>query len=173
MGQQPNIELEISDLPRPTSHPAAPRRWSPTRPGELTGPDQMPWGGAFGTIGPDTGYVMRLVRRRRIEPAPGEHLHNAEIGVAAIAAARASYFGRAPTPGDVDVAMTILGYLPEGMPGELIDRLATDRVVWMANLGHDDAKARRLVASVPVENLAAPLDDLRARMARGESLILG
>jgi hypothetical protein len=59
------------------------------------------------------------------------------------------------------------------MPAELIDRLAADRVVWMANLGHDDARARRLVASVPVENLAAPLDDLRARMARGESLILG
>ena len=172
MGQQPNIELEISVLPRPTSHPAPPRRWSPTRPGDLTSPEEVPWGGAFGTIGPDTGYVMTLVRRRTIEPAPGEHLHNVEIGIAAIAAARASYFGRGPTPGDIDVAMTILGFLPEGMPADLIDRLAAERVGWMANLAHDDARARQLVASVPLENLAAPLDDLRARMARGESLIL-
>lgn len=171
MGQQPNIELEISDLPRPTSHPAAPRRWSPDRPGELLGPDDVPWGGAFGTIGPDTGYVMALLRRRSIATGPGEHRHNAEVGITAIAAARASYFGRAPTPGDLDVAMTILGYLPDGMPGDLIDGLASDRVGWMANLGHDDARTRQLVAAVPIENLAAPLDDLRARMARGERLI--
>ena len=172
MGQQPNIELEIADLPRPTGHPPAPRRWSPNRPGELTSPDQVPWGGAFGTIGPDTGYAMKLVRERTIPLGPGEHTLNAEIGIAAVAAARASYFGRAPTPGDVSVAMTILGYVPDGMPPDLLAQLATDRVRWMVNLGHDDAKVRQLVAGVPLENLAAPLEDLCARMERGERLIL-
>ncbi|CAN5371255.1 MAG: hypothetical protein ACR2JP_09220 [Acidimicrobiia bacterium] len=171
MGQQPNIELEISDLPRPTSHPPAERRWSPDRPGDLYGPDDVPWGGAFGTIGPDTGYVMTLVRRLDIATGPGEHRNNAEVGIAALAAARASHFGRAPMGGDIDVAMTILGYLAEGMPEDLIDRLAADRIGWTANLGHDVGRTRQLVAAVPIEDLAAPLDDLRARMARGERLI--
>ncbi|MBA2338424.1 MAG: hypothetical protein H0V96_11840 [Acidimicrobiia bacterium] len=172
MGQQPNIELEMADLPRPTSQPGAARRWSPDRPGDLAGPGDVPWGGVFGTIGPDTGYGLRLVRQRAIGLAGGEHLHNVEVGIAAVAAARASHFGRAPTPGDIDVAMTILGYLPEGMPPVLIEGLAADRVGWMANLGHDDARTRQLVAAVPIENLAAPLDDLRNRMGRGERLIL-
>jgi hypothetical protein len=172
MGQQPNIELEISDLPRPTTHTSPPRRWAPNRPGDFLGPGEVPWGGAFGTVGPDPGYALRLVRQRDIDTAPGESRHNAEVGIAAIAAARAPYFGRAPTPGDIDVAMTILGYLPDGIPAALVDRLATERPAWMVNLAHDDARTRRLVAAVPVENLAAPLDDLRARMAAGESLIL-
>ena len=172
MGQQPNIELEISDLPRPSPSRLPERRWRPTRPGELTSPEEVPWGGAFGTTGPDTGYALRLIADRDIPLAPGEHRENAEAALTALAGARASHFSRAPTPTDIDVAMTILGYMPDGMPEELIDSLAADRVGWLAGLGHDWAKARELVAGVPIESLAAPLEDLRARMAEGERLIL-
>jgi hypothetical protein len=172
MGQQPNIELEIADLPRPRPAPDPARPWRPSRPGELGGPADVPWGGAFGTTGPDTGYALRLIRRRELPLAPGEHRHNAEAALVALAGARASHFGRAPTTGDVDVAMMILGYAPDGVPRELLDELATLRRTWLANLGHDAPKARRLVSAVPIENLAAPIDSLQQRMAGGERLIL-
>ena len=172
MGQQPNIELEIADLPRPRPAPDPARRWSPRRPGELHTPEEVPWGGAFGTTGPDTGFVYRLIAERDLALAPGEDHHDAEAGVAALAAARASYFGRAPTGRDVDAAMTILGYVTEGFPDDLIAGLQTARQAWLTNLGHDPSRARTLVASVPVENLAAPIDSLRTRMAAGERLIL-
>ncbi len=172
MGQQPNIELEIADLPRPQPAPEPARRWKPNRPGELSAPEQVPWGGAFGTTGPDTGYVYRLIADRDLDLVDGESRHNAQSGVAVLAGARASHFGRAPTGRDVDVAMTILGFMPEGLPGDLIDALREGRQEWTSNLAHDPGRARALVASVPIENLAAPFEDLRARMALGERLIL-
>lgn len=172
MGQQPNIELEIADLPRPEPAPAPARRWRPQRPGELQSPGDVPWGGAFGTTGPDAGYALLLVRERTAMLASAEDIHNVEAALMALAAARASHYGRAPTVRDVDVAMTILGYAPDGLPEDLISDLVRDRVRWLANLSHDAPKARALVAAVPIENLAAPLDDLRARMATGERLIL-
>ena len=172
MGQQPNIELEISDLPRPRPAPDAARRWKPQRPGEMLSPAEVPWGGAFGTTGPDTGFVYRLIKEHTLEMAEGEDHHNAEAGIAALAGARASHFGRAPTGRDVDVAMTILGFASLGAPDSLIEGLRKDRQDWLANLGHDASRARALVAAVPIENLAAPIEDLRARMAAGERLIL-
>lgn len=171
MGQEPNIELEIADLPRPRSTTDPARSWRPQRPGELSVPGDVPWGGAFGTTGPDTGYALLLIGQRDFPETGGEHRHNLEAGIAALAGARASYFGRAPTGKDVDVALTILGLAPAGLPDALITDLARDRSVHLANLGHDPAKARALVAAVSIENLAAPLDDLRARMAAGERLI--
>ncbi len=132
----------------------------------------MPWGGAFGTTGPDTGFVYLLIKERHLALADGEDHHSAEAGVAALAGARASHFGRAPTARDVEVAMVILGYDPEGFPPDLIAALQDERQKWLANLGHDAARARELVASVPIENLAAPVDSLRTRMAAGERLIL-
>ncbi len=173
MGQQPNIELEISDLPRPRPTTAPARAWRPQRPGELNAPGDVPWGGAFGTTGPDTGYALRLLRNRELALAAGEDRHNADAAIVALAGARASHFGRAPTARDVDVAAMILGFVPEGMPKDLIDDLARDRKRWLANLGHDPAKARHLVSSVPIGNLAARLEDLRARMEHGERLIIG
>lgn len=172
MGQQPNIELVMADLPRPRPQPEPARPWRPRRPGELGSPDEVPWGGAFGTTGPDTGYALRLIRQRDLLLGPNEHRHNAEAALSALAGARASHFGRAPTSKDVDVAMTILGYVADGFPEDLIKGLVRDRQAWLSNLGHDAAKTRALVAAVPIENLAAPLEDLRARMADGERLIL-
>ena len=171
MGQQPNIELEISDLPRPTSHPGAPRRWRPERPGELGSPEVVPWGGAYGTTGPDTGYVLRLIADRHLPTVPGESHHNAEAAVAAVAAARASHFGRAPIGQDIDAAALLLGYDRDGVSDELADEIEAARPGWVANLGHDAAKARALVASVPLDVLVLHPDDIRTRLAAGERLL--
>jgi hypothetical protein len=130
----------------------------------------MPWGGAYGNTGPDTGYVLSLIAGRDLELAAGEHRHNAEAGVATLAAARASHFGRAPTMGDVDVAATLLGYDTDGLPADLVVSLVADRADWLANLGHDAVRSRTLVASVPLDVLAAPPQEIRRRMSAGERL---
>jgi hypothetical protein len=171
MGQQPNIELEISDLPRPTAAPGPARRWAPRRPGELGSPGEVPWGGAYGTAGPDTGYALTLAVGRTLELAPGEHRHNVDAAVAALAGARASHLGRAPTPQDVDVAVLLLGLDPAGIDDELVAWLASQRHRRLANLGHDAARRRALVAATPIEVLEAGPDEIRARMAAGERLL--
>ena len=143
MGQQQNIPITLADLPGATAKPAAPRPWRPDRPGDITSPQQMPWGGAFGTPGPDTGYALRLIRRRGLELEPGIR-RDVEAAILAIASARASALGRAPVPDDIDVAMDLLG---------LDDSAAVSR---FAGIAHDNARLRGLVEAVPLETLMAP-----------------
>ena len=171
MGQQPNIELEISDLPRPTARPAPARRWSPSRPGEMTSPQEVPWGGAFGTTGPDTGYALRLIGQRDVVLAHGEHRANAEAAIAAVAGARASHFGRAPTAEDIDDALILFGYDDLELPADLVASLANDRVEWFANVGQNTAKLRGVVAAIPLTVLASKPGAVRAQMATGRRLI--
>jgi len=171
LGQQPNIELEHADLPRPTAHTAPARRWRPNRPGEVTTPDDMPWGGGFGTTGPDAGYVLRLIAERQLALSPGEHRHNVDAAIAAIASARASRFGRAPIDEDVDLAVLLLGYDTNELPQELIDGLRADRLEWLANLSHDAAGRRALVAAIPMAVLESKPGAVRAQMATGRRLI--
>ena len=97
MGQQPNIQIDQSDAPRTKAAPGVARSWKPSRPGELSTPDQVPSGGAFGVVGPDSGYALRLAAEKDLKPLPGEHHHDVEIAVAAIASARAAGFARFST----------------------------------------------------------------------------
>jgi hypothetical protein len=143
VGQQQNIPITLADLPGATAKPAAPRPWRPDRPGDITSPQQMPWGGAFGTPGPDTGYALRLIRRRGLELEPGIR-RDVEAAILAIASARASALGRAPVADDIDVAMDLLG---------LDDSAAVSR---FAGIAHDNARLRGLVEAVPRETLMAP-----------------
>lgn len=171
MGQQPNIELEISDLPRPVPHPAPARRWRPQRPGDLSSPDDVPTGEAFGRIGPDTGYARRLVRTRQLTIDAREQKHNAEAAVAAVAGARAARRGRAPTIEDVALSAIVLGYDPEGLPGDLVAELADYRIPLVAGLAHAARKSLALVAQIPDDVLLASPEDVRSRMAAGERLL--
>ena len=171
MGQQPNIELELSDLPRPTAHTAPARRWSPGRPGDSATPLDVPSGGAFGSTGPDPGYALRLVRSRDLALGPAEHPHNAEAAVAAIAGARAAHLGRAPMIEDIEVASLVLGYDTEGVPADLIDDLVASRAGLIANISHSARKGTALIALVPIDVLTASPMELQARMAAGECLL--
>lgn len=165
MGQQPNIELRLSDLPRPTRHPGAPQRWEPGRPGEVGAPADMPWGGMFGTPGPDTGYALRLVASRPLTLTEGEARHDAEIAVAALMGARASHFRRGPTAVDAEVAELLLGFAGAA-PDEVV--AARRR---LTGLGHRPDVVRRLVAAVPRDILAEDLESLRRRLESGERLL--
>lgn len=171
MGQQPNLELEIEDLPRPSATTSPARRWTPRRPGEMNSPVEVPWGGAYGTTGPDTGYAMRLVRQRDIPHVVGEDHHSVETAIVTLAGARASSYGRAPIGQDVDVAMTLLGYMADGMPAELMEALRVARGPQIANIGHDAGRERGVAAAVPLDVLISSLDSIRSRMAAGEQLI--
>jgi hypothetical protein len=158
----------MSDLPRPTSKPAPARRWSPQRPGDLKTPQDVPTGGAFGAIGPDTGYAALLIADREIALAPNEDRHQVDAAVTALAGARASRCGRAPTGEDIDIALLLLGYDEEAQADP---DLAAERQGWLAGLGHGSAGGRGLVAAVRPEVLTSTPGEIRARRRAGEALI--
>ncbi len=167
MGQQPNIELEMADLPRPTPVPAPPRRWAPKRPGELSSPEEVPWGGMYGTPGPDTGYVLRLLADEPLELGEHEKRADAVAAVAALAAARASRFGRAPTTADVGVAKVLLDYDGQPTTPEFIHA----RAAAVANVAHDATRAAALVGAVDPALLEETPDAVRSRRSSGEPLL--
>jgi hypothetical protein len=171
MGQQPNIELKIEDLPRPTPHVAPARRWVPQRPGDLHAPADVPWGGKYGTPGPDTGYALALIGARDLPVSPGER-GDVDAALTAIVSARSSTFGRAPTVYDVDMAVLLLGLDPGRLPDEVAARLAAARPGWVSGAGHDHTVGRRLVAAIPRDVLTASRDDLARRLSAGERLLL-
>jgi hypothetical protein len=163
MAQQPNIELRASDLPRSEGGPNPELRWTPDRPGDITGTG-VPWGGAFGTPGPDAGYAIKLAAGRELILAGHEHRADANAAVAAVAAARASLASRGPTKIDIDAAVVILGYDTEG-------ELGTVRAAAIAGAAHHPQRIRGVVAGIPIDVIEDDADNLRRRVAAGESLI--
>lgn len=164
MAQDPNIELRISDLPRPTAAPGPARRWSQHRPGELDGPADVPWGGAFGTPGPDTGYVLLLLRAEDLPLAAGESRPDAVAALAALAGARASLLGRAPVPADIAVARLLLGYsTPAGDTAPSLQ----ERSRRVAGAARHAGRRSALVGAVDISLLEAPPDEVAARLADG------
>ena len=147
MGQQPNVPQRIENLPRPTSHPGPARRWRPDRPGDLSDPEEVPWGGPFGTPAPDAGYALRLLSDR---PLPGgdDARHDVTAAVAAVMAARASSLGRAPVAADVDAAIALLGLESPSRWAEL------------KGIAHDHRRLHALVATIPGDEIGAPLEEL-------------
>lgn len=170
MGQQPDVQLDLTDLPRPEPGRRPERRWRPVRPGDLTSPEEVPWGGLFGTTGPDTGYALRLLSTFDLDPGDITNRRDIAVGVVSVAGARASALGRAPVRDDVEAALLLLGFLPEGLPDKLVEDLRRRRRHWFANVAHEAHKARRLAAAVPLEVLTSPVGEIRRRMREGERL---
>ena len=162
MGQQPNIRIGMEDLPRATGKPGPPGRWTPDRPGELVTPQAVPWGGAFGTPGPDAGYAFTIVARRELALLEGETRADVESALIALMTARASQFGRAPVARDAATAEAILGF-GSADPSWRLD--------WTRGLAHDHDAVRRLVAATDRGALVAPLDDLVRRVEAGDRLV--
>ncbi|HKX74257.1 MAG TPA: hypothetical protein VJR05_02610 [Acidimicrobiia bacterium] len=166
MGQQPNVEIGPAHRPRSTPEPGPARRWRPTRPGIVTSPEQMPWGGAFGTPGPDTGYAKKLIAEADLPPGP-PLLPDVLL---ALMAARASSYGRAPVIEDLEVAMEILG-LGEDPPAPLLDR----RRRWLEAATHEQVPGRLALIEIDREILRAKPAEARRLLrlwAAGQSLPL-
>ena len=163
MGQEPNIELDSSDAPRQVAAPGAPRRWKPTRPGEITSPAEMRWGGAFGRPGPDTGWAMKLIRSTDWDRA--DRSSEAEAVLATFVGARASLFGRAPTPHDVEVGLILLGLRPDEVPPAVAKRLTAERNRWLDKAAHEHTKGAAFVGSLDPSLVAASPDRVRTLLA--------
>jgi hypothetical protein len=155
MGQQPSVEISPADLPRAVLEPDPPRRWRPTRPGVITGPEKMRAGGAFGTPGPDAGFALRIIREFDI-PDRSEALEGV---LAALMGARASRFGRAPIPEDLAAALAVSGY-GEGLPPEVASR----RERWVAATAHEASPGRMAVAEVDPDLLRETPDQIVRRL---------
>lgn len=163
MAQQPNIELTRGDLPKDELGPRA-AAWFQARPGEITAPGQVEWGGAFGRPGPDTGWALKLVRSADFDR--GDRPGMIETIVANVAGARAARSGRGPTAEDVEVALTLLGLRPEGLPEDVVASLAEVRDEAIDHAAHERDKGRSFIQSVQMDQLMAMPADL-TRMLSG------
>jgi len=144
MGQPPNIELSATALPRSVLEPGAARRGGSARPGEITGPDEAVSGGAFGRPGPDTGWVVRLVKETEFDRSES----GIDAVVASVAAARAALAGRGPAPADVEVALILLGLRPEGVPEEVVAQLGAARIKYLSKAAHERAKGQSFLSQL-------------------------
>lgn len=152
MGQQPNIELHESDLPRKTPEPAPARRWRPTKPGLIVAPDGKPGGGMFGSTGPDHGWAWRLLNEYEL-PDDDPDLRSV---VAGLTMARAAAMGRAAIREDIDVALTLCGY-GDNLPAYLDER----RVRWLDAAPHDKRPGQTAVMEVDPDLLAMKHEQLK------------
>jgi hypothetical protein len=141
VGQEPNIPLKFEDLPRAVPEPAAPARWAPQRPGDFVSPDEVPWGGVFGTPGPDTGFAYKIVKNLDL-PGGAHRRSDIEAVLVAVMSARASSLGRAPTATDAAVAI------------ELLDLTETSADSF-AGIGHDHVRLGAVVEAIPAERLSS------------------
>ncbi len=152
MGQQPNVEISPADRPRPTPQPDPARRWRPTRPGIVTKPSQMPWGGNFGTPGPDTGYAKKLIAAAGLPAGPP-----ALPGVVlTLMAARASLLGRAPIHEDLEVALEHLGLGDEPTSGA-----DARRQRWLEAAAHEKTPGRSALNEIDPDHLRAKPAEVR------------
>jgi hypothetical protein len=154
MPTDPYVPSEIGDRPRqqqnlpPGLAPPPARDWRADRPGDLTG---APGAGALmGRPGPNIGYAYTLAARARprLRMSPHEHAEDVIAVIAEIAGKRAALFGRAPVIGDIDVAVSLLGY--DGSADEHFVELRS-RLVHDA--AHEYTRRRELVDAVPEELL--------------------
>lgn len=156
MTRQPNIDPPVQDRPRAVPTPAAPDRWRPARPGMITAPDQVSPGGWFGRPGPDTGWALRILRQAGLSP---EERRGAPV-LATLMAARASVFGRAPVPEDLEVARILMGYR-EGAP----DAVAVRRRRWLKESRHEPVPGAGAAEEIGAEGLMQSPEALRSAAA--------
>ncbi|MGI9648593.1 MAG: hypothetical protein ACR2OI_08760 [Acidimicrobiia bacterium] len=169
MGQEPKIDITAADAPRPQAGPAPARRWKAARPGDLHSPDDVPWGGGFGTPGPDTGYALKLAAGAEYELEEGESRHNVDATLAVVMSMRASSTGKAPSADDLSFALLLLGLdAREEVPDSVTSRLVAARKQWAPRAAHSNLAARQMSGLLPPELLALSPADLRHRLALGE-----
>lgn len=152
MTRQPNIDPPVQDLPRAVLTPAAPARWAPSRPGMITSPDQTSPGGLFGRPGPDTGWAFRIIRQARLSSEQKQ----AESVMVTLMSARASLFGRAPVPEDLEVALLLLGF-EDGVSRAVVER----RRRWLKESRHESVPGARAAEEVGSDALTLSPEDLR------------
>jgi hypothetical protein len=166
MAVDPYVPPSLADAPRSKEKVPPARGWKAVRPGDL--PPNRPKGNLFGVPGPDQGYALVLAQRFRdgLDLAWQEHAGDALAVAAAIAMKRSATFGRAPILADVELGLSLLGYLG-GAPEELVD-WRRDRV---RDARHDYPRQRELADSVPESTVRLTPADVRAKLPEWRTLL--
>ncbi len=147
MAQPTFAPVPLTGQVRPTMSPGSPEIGRTPKKG-MTRSAHPPAGRGQGTPAPDAGYALGVARREvaTLSFVREHDRHDVELGVALIAAKRAGLVGRAPTLGDVRVAMDAFG-LRE--PGVIDDTRARP----FRGLAHSYVAQRALVDSVDAATL--------------------
>lgn len=151
MAQQPNVAITDEERPRRSLPPPASRGWREDKPGVPEGPDDPDRFGAYFAAGPDHGYAVKLVRRHELPDDDG-----IEQVVTGLVLTRASEYGRAATPGDIEAALAILGYGGETTP-EVLEK----RKRWLRSVPHEMRPGELAVAEVDRSLLVETPDHIR------------
>ncbi|HUY85957.1 MAG TPA: hypothetical protein VMU77_02490 [Acidimicrobiales bacterium] len=131
---QPNyVHVAESDEVRPVQRLPAAHSWVQDRVAELRKPGRAK-GRMVGQQGPDQGYALKLAHgfEEELVLESGESAEDAIEGCIGVALARASLYGRAPIKSDIELALTLFGYLGDA-PAELIKL----RNEWFKGCAHD------------------------------------
>ena len=114
--------------------------------------NDVPVGPGFGQTGPDPGWAHRLVRRAEL-PDDDPRLEPLVVG---LVLARASAFGRAPVPEDIDAALALCGY-GDAADSEWVER----RERWLAAVPRDKRPGATAVGEVERHLLMARPEQIR------------
>jgi hypothetical protein len=168
MTQPSYVPIVEADQVRAAYHLRTPGDWRQRRVAELIAPD-WPRGREMGTPGPDAGYAMLLAHElfaERVTTTDGVTVEDALAGSAVVAGARAALFGRAPVAKDVELALTLFGFLSDA-PADLV----AWRTPRFQAVSHHYQEQRRIAASVPESTLRLDVDTVRAGLGDWRSLI--
>ncbi len=169
MTQPSYVPIIEADQVRGAYQLRTPLDWRQDRVAELLGA-QHPRGRSIGVPGPNTGYALLVAEElyaEKVELSSGITAEDALTGAAAVGAARASLFGRAPVGKDVEMALVLFGFLGDA---------PADLVTWRASLfqaaSHHYESQRRIVESVPEETLKLPPEAVRSRLGQWRTMLV-
>lgn len=168
MTQPKFAPVRAEDEVRPSLRLAVPPPWTPHRPADYAPSPSSPHVRSTGYRGPDQGYALLLAQRfaERLVLGPGERVADVLAAATAIALRRASLFGRAPVAADVEVALTLFGWL-DTAPSDLV----AYRRELVAGAAHDYWRQREVADSVPEEALRRPLQAVRSGLSDWRALL--
>lgn len=160
MAVDPHVKPRLVDRPRSGTPMPPARGFRASRPGDVLDEGGQPRGDLLGSPGPDLGYALLLAQRFRDRLRLGEH-ESADDAVTvgtAVAMRRCSIFGRAPTTIDVELGLTILGYLDDA-PDDLVEW----RKHHVHGASHEYVEQRAVVDAVREEALRMTPAQVRER----------
>jgi hypothetical protein len=101
-----------------------PEQWVAHRPADYFADPNATRKPNTGIRGPDQGYALHLAERfePRLVLVGNEHAEDVLSGAVAIALKRASIFGRAPVSADLELALSLFGFLGEATPDQIAAR---------------------------------------------------
>lgn len=147
MAQPSFAPVPASGEVRPTTPTQTPELARPKKAGLQRSP-RPPTGPSLGTPAPGAGYALTIAHREvaALHFARERDRHDVELGVALVAAKRASLLGRAPSLSDVRVVLDIFGLSATGV-------INGPTIRSFSGLAHSYVIQRQLVDSISADQL--------------------